>query len=135
MKLTNGQIMDIFAALNELAEEKFSAKLAWKIQMARTSLQPIVEPLYKMVNDVQMKHAIRDHLGQLIPAKREDGTDIENSFKIAPEYFASVTAEVGELMSVSTEVNNVSISLSDFPESFKISANTMAALSPIMVIE
>lgn len=135
MKLTNGQIMDIFQALNDLSEEKFSAKLAWKIQISRSTLQPIVEPLFKMVNEVQMRHALRDHLGQLIPAKREDGTDIENSFKISPEHFPAVNAEILDLMSVQTEVANVSLSLSDFPETFKISANAMAALSPIMTIE
>lgn len=135
MKLTNGQIMDIFQALNDLSEEKFSAKLAWKIQISRSTLQPIVEPLFKMVNEVQMRHALRDHLGQLIPAKREDGTDIENSFKISPEHFPAVNAEIMELMNVQTEVSNVSLSLSDFPETFKISANAMAALSPIMTIE
>ena len=49
MKLTNQQMLDVFAGLNQLSNEKFAAKLAWKIQMARTTLQPLVEALDKLM--------------------------------------------------------------------------------------
>jgi hypothetical protein len=135
MKLTNQQILDVFAGLNQLSNEKFAAKLAWKIQMARTTLQPLVESLDKMLAETRQKYAVKDNLGQIVPAKDKDGNDIENTMQIAPENIKAANEELSGLMLTEVEVSNVSLSLSDFPDSLEISPNTLAALSPIISAE
>lgn len=135
MKLTNQQMLDVFAGLNALSNEKFAAKLAWKIQMARTTLQPLVEALDKMMTEVRSKYAVKDQLGEIVPAKNEQGEDIPNTMQIATENIAAANEEFSGLMKTEVEVTNVTLSLSDFPDSFEISPNTLAALSPIMSVE
>jgi predicted nucleic acid-binding Zn-ribbon protein len=135
MKLTNQQMLDVFAGLNQLSNEKFAAKLAWKIQMARTTLQPLVESLDKMLTETRQKYAIKDNLGQIVPAKDKDGNDIENTMQIAPENIKAANDELSGLMLTEVELSNVSLSLSDFPDSLEISPNTLAALSPIISAE
>jgi len=135
MKLTNQQMLDVFAGLNQLSNEKFAAKLAWKIQMARTTLQPLVESLDKMLAETRQKYAVKDNLGQIVPAKDKDGNDIENTMQIAPENIKAANDELSGLMLTEVEVSNVSLSLSDFPDSLEISPNTLAALSPIISSE
>ena len=135
MKLTNQQMLDVFAGLNQLSNEKFAAKLAWKIQMARTTLQPLVESLDKMLTETRQKYAIKDESGNIIPAKDKDGNDIENTMQIAPENIKAANDELSGLMLTEVELSNVSLSLADFPDSFEISPNTLAALAPIISAE
>lgn len=135
MKLTNQQMVDVFTGLNALSNEKFAAKLAWKIQMARTTLQPLVEALDKMLAEVRQKYAMKDEHGNIIPAKDKDGNDVENTMQIAAENISAANEELSGLMLTEVEVSNVSLSLSDFPDSFEISPNTLAALSPIISAE
>jgi len=135
MKLTNQQMLDVFAGLNTLSNEKFAAKMSWKIQMARTTLQPLVEALDKLLTEVRTKYAVKDNLGETIPAKNDKGEDIPNTIQIASENFAAVNDELMGLMKTEVEVSNVSLSLSDFPDTFEISPNTLAALSPILTTE
>lgn len=135
MKLTNQQMLDVFAGLNTLSNEKFAAKMSWKIQMARTTLQPLVEALDKLLTEVRTKYAVKDNLGETIPAKNDKGEDIPNTIQIASENFAAVNDELMGLMKAEVEVSNVSLSLSDFPDTFEISPNTLAALSPILTTE
>ena len=135
MKLTNQQMLNVFAGLNELSNEKFAAKLAWKIQMARTTLQPLVESLDKLLAETRQKYAVKDNLGQIVPAKDKDGNDIENTMQIAPENIKAANDELSGLMMTEVEVSNVSLSLSDFPDSLEISPNTLSALAPIISAE
>ena len=135
MKLTNQQMLNVFAGLNELSNEKFAAKLAWKIQMARTTLQPLVESLDKLLAETRQKYAVKDNLGQIVPAKDKDGNDVENTMQIAPENIKAANDELSGLMMTEVEVSNVSLSLSDFPDSLEISPNTLSALAPIISAE
>lgn len=135
MKLTNQQMLDVFSGLNTLSNEKFAAKLSWKIQMARTTLQPLVEALDKLMAEVRTKYAVKDEQGNIVPAKNEQGEDIPNTIQIAAENIASANDELMGLMKAEVEVSNVSLSLSDFPDSFEISPNTIALLTPIIVTE
>jgi len=132
MKLTNQQVLDVFSGLNKLAEEKFSAKLSWKIQTARSTLQPFAESVSKMVSEVQDKHAIKDNLGQNVLATDEDGNEVPNTLTFSRESIAVINKEIGDLLSTKVDVVNVSLSLSDFPDTFEISANTLAALESVI---
>ena len=72
MKLRNEQILNVFAGLNSLGNEKFSAKLAWKISTARGALTPFVESLEKAMSELRLKYAIRDEEGNPVPAVDEN---------------------------------------------------------------
>jgi hypothetical protein len=71
MKITNQQSIEIFNALNELANEKVPAKLAWKIQMGRKALEENVKSLNVLIADIQLKYAIRDEKENLLREKMQ----------------------------------------------------------------
>lgn len=132
MKLRNEQILNVFAGLNSLGNEKFAAKLAWKISTARGALTPFVESLEKTMIEVRTKYAVKDDEGKIVPAVGENGLLIEGTMQVAKENIASLNQELTELLSVETEVENVKLSIKDFPDTLEISPNALAALQPIL---
>jgi hypothetical protein len=132
MKITNQQSIEIFNALNELANEKVPAKLAWKIQMGRKALEENVKSLNVLIADIQLKYAIRDENGELVKGKDADGNEMENTFHISPDRVHDVNKELAELLAVELEVSNVSLHLDDFPDTVTITANMITALTPIL---
>jgi len=132
MKLRNEQILNVFAGLNSLGNEKFSAKLAWKITTARGALTPFVESLEKAMAEVRTKYAIRDESGNIIPASGENGLPVEGTMQVAKENIPILNKEIADLLSIETDVENVILSMSDFPDTLEISPNVLAALYPIL---
>lgn len=132
MKLLNQDILNVFSGLNALSNEKFTAKLAWKIQTARVSLQPFAESVASAMDDVRRKFGLKDANGNFIPAKNDQGEDIPDTMQVAQQDVETLNNELLELLNVETEVTNVQLSISDFPDTFEISPNTLAALQPIL---
>ena len=132
MKLRNEQILNVFAGLNALGNEKFSAKLAWKISTARGALTSFVESLEKAMAEVRTKYALRDEDGNIIPAKNEDGVAVEGTMQVARENIEALNTELIDLLSTETEVANVALSIADFPDTFEVSPNVLQALQPIL---
>ena len=132
MKLRNEQILNVFAGLNSLGNEKFSAKLAWKISTARGALTPFVESLEKTMSEVRLKYAVKDDEGNVVPAVDEEGKSVEGTIQVSRENIPLLNTELTELLSVETEVENVSLSINDFPDTLEISPNALAALQPIL---
>lgn len=133
MKLRNEQILNVFAGLNALGNEKFSAKLAWKISTARGALTPFVESLEKTMNDVRLKYAIRDEEGKVLSALDENGNAVQGTMQVSKEELPVLNNELLDLLSVETEVENVTLSISDFPDTLEISPNALESLRPILV--
>lgn len=132
MKLRNEQILNVFAGLNSLGNEKFSAKLAWKISTARGTLTPFVESLEKTMSELRLKYAIRDEEGNVVPAVDENGKSVEGTMQVSRENIPVLNKELTDLLSVETTVENVSLSIDDFPDTLQISPNALAALQPIL---
>jgi hypothetical protein len=132
MKLRNEQILNVFAGLNSLGNEKFSAKLAWKISTARGALTPFVESLEKAMSELRLKYAIRDEEGNPVPAVDENGKSVEGTIQVSRENVPVLNKELTDLLSVETDVENVSLSVNDFPDTLEISPNALAALQPIL---
>lgn len=132
MKLKNQEILNVFAGLNALANEKFSTKLAWKISTTRRILTPFVESLESSMSELRLKYAIKDENGVVVPAFNEEGNPVEGTIQVAKENIPILNTELNELLSVEIQVENVSLSINDFPETFEISPNTLAALQPIL---
>jgi hypothetical protein len=132
MKLRNEQLLNVFAGLNALGNEKFSAKLAWKISTARGALTPFVESLEKAMTELRVKYAIKDDEGNIVPATGENGLPIEGTLQVSKENVPVLNQELADLLSVETDVVNVSLLINDFPDTLEISPNTLAALQPIL---
>lgn len=132
MKLRNEQILNVFAGLNSLGNEKFSAKLAWKISTARGALTPFAESLEKAMSELRLKYAVKDDTGNVIPAVDGDGKSVEGTIQVSRENIPVLNKELTELLSVEVDVENVSLSINDFPDTWEISPNTLATLQPIL---
>lgn len=132
MKLRNEQILNVFAGLNSLGNEKFSAKLAWKISTARSVLTPFVESLEKSMSEVRLKYAVKDTDGNVTPALGENGLPVEGTMQVTKEDIPRLNQELTDLLTVETDVDNVSLSINDFPDTLEISPNTLATLQPIL---
>jgi len=132
MKLRNEQILNVFTGLNSLGNEKFSAKLAWKISTARGALTPFVESLEKAMSELRLKYAVKDETGNTIPAVDEAGKSVEGTIQVSRENIAVLNKELAELLSIETDVENVTLSINDFPDTWEISPNALAALQPIL---
>lgn len=132
MKLRNEQVLNVFGGLNTLGNEKFSAKLAWKISTARATLSPFVESLEKTMTEVRTKYAVRDTEGNIIPAFDNNGMQVEGTMQVEKDKLQVLNAELMELLTAETEVINVSLSIADFPDTFEVSPNVLQALQPIL---
>lgn len=132
MKLTNMQVQEVLSGIRALGNEKMPAKLAWKIQTARKSLEPFVETLTASIQEIQQKYATRDEKGELVPAKDIEGRDLPGTIQIVPEKLPAANKELEELLAQKVEVTNVSLSIADFPETLTVTADMMAAMSPII---
>lgn len=133
MRLTNQQLLESFQALQQLSNEKFSAKLAWKIQTARVTLQPFMETLNKSLDEIRMRYAVRDEEGNVVPGKDKEGNDLPGTLQIPTDKIEEANKELRELLAQEVEVSqNVQLSISDFPDTFEISANTLNGLQAIL---
>lgn len=132
MQLRNEQILNVFSGLNALGNEKFSAKLAWKIITARGALTPFVESLEKSMSELRLKYAIKNEEGTAIPAVDEQGNAVEGTIQVSKENIPLLNKELSDLLAVETTVENVSLSIEDFPDTLQISPNVIAALQPIL---
>lgn len=132
MKLTNQQILESAVVLQDIAAEKFPAKLAWKIQTAKQTLQPFVDTATTQLDAVRLSYALKDDMGALVLAQDAAGNDIPNTIQFATNTLAQVNQEISELLLAEVDVLNVELSLSEFPDTFTISANAIQALTPLL---
>lgn len=133
MKITNQQLLESFQALQQLSNEKVPAKLAWKIQTARVTLQPFVEVLNKSLDEIRMKFALRNEAGDVVPGKDKDGNDLPGTLQIPSDKIQKANQELRDLLSEQLDILlNVTISIEDFPDSLEISANTLSGLQAIL---
>ncbi len=133
MKLTNQHVMDALSGLNELSNEKFPAKLAWKIQTARLSLEPFAKTMNEQMGTLRDKFAVKDAEGNFVPGVNEKGEPVEGTIHIGREHVVVFNKELEDLMGLEVEVNNVSIDIADFPDSIEVSPNSLHALRGILV--
>lgn len=133
MKITNQKLLESFQALQQLSNEKVPAKLAWKIQTARVTLQPFVEVLNKSLDEIRMKFALRNDSGDIVPGKDKDGNDVPGTLQIPGDKIQEANQELRDLLSQELDILlNVAISIDDFPDSLEISANTLNGLQAIL---
>lgn len=133
MKLKNEEIFGILTALNSIANEKVPAKLAWKINTARNTLQPFVETLQTVLDETRLRYAILDDDGNPVPGKNEEGEDVPGTIQLKQESIPELNREVSALLTEEVEVANVELSMSAFPDSMEFTPNSLAALQPILV--
>ena len=132
MQLTNLQVLNIMQALGAISQQKLPVKLAWKVTTAVRALEPFAKAVDEPLNEIRTKHANRDHLGNLVEALDKEGNPIPNTLTIPSDKIEIVNRELDELLTQTVEVSNVSLRLSDFPETMELEPAVLTALLPIV---
>lgn len=132
MQLTNFQVLNIMQALGAVSQQKLPVKLAWKVTTAVRALEPFAKAVDEPLKEIRTKHANRDHLGNLVEALDKDGNPVPNTITIPNDKIEVVNKEMDELLTQTVEVSNVSLRLSDFPETMELEPAVLTALLPII---
>lgn len=132
MKLTNLQLLNALQGFSTLSQKKLPIKLAWKVTTAIRSLDEFAKAADESMKEIRLKYATKDDAGNPIPAKDDNGLPLENTVQIPNEKVAIVNAEVKELLEQEVEVHNVTLKLSDFPESLELEPAVLNSLMTLL---
>jgi hypothetical protein len=132
MQLMNLEVLNVIQALSTLGQQKLPIKLAWKVTTAVRTLEPFAKAVDEPMKEIRLKYALRDQLDQLVEAVNEKGESIPNTIQIPNDKIQLVNQEMNELLTQTVEVSNVSIRLSDFPETIELEPAVLTALLPIV---
>lgn len=135
MKLTNVQVLNALQAINTISQQKLPIRLSWRVSTAARTLEPFAKAVDEPMKEIRLKHAVRDHLDNLVEALDEKGNPIPNTIQIPNDKIAIVNQEMNELLSQEVEVSNVEFKLSEFPDSMELEPAVLSALMPLMVDE
>lgn len=132
MQLTNVQVLNALQSLNTISQNKLPIRLAWKVTTAVRSLQDFAKSLDEPMQEIRMKHAVRDDAGNLVEAVDEKGEKVPNTIQIPNDKIAIVNQEMNDLLSIVVEVSNVEFALSDFPETLELEPAVLVGLTPLI---
>lgn len=124
VSITNGELLDAFAALRELASTKLPPRLAIRIARATRELQPAVGDIESVRNDLVEEYAERDEGGQIVMTSQ--GVKLKAG---AQEAWAVTW---GQLAGVTLNVQSV-IPESAFLDAPELEPNLFLALGPLLV--
>jgi len=132
MQLTNVQVLNALQALGALGQQKLPIKLAWRVTTAVRTLEPFGKAVDEPLKEIRLKHALRDHLDNLVEALDEKGNPIPNTFQIPNDKIVIVNKEMDELLLQVVEVANVEFKLSDFPDTLELEPAVLNGLMPLL---
>lgn len=132
MELKNREIIDIINSLNVLARERLPVKLSWRIETTRRTLQPFYESALAAVEQAKFRKALRNPDDTFILAKDAAGNDIPGTMMFPRDQVEELNKEINSLLDEKVEVTNITIKLSDFPDSLEMSAESMKGLDQII---
>ncbi len=132
MQLTNTQVLNVLQALSTLSQNKLPIKLSWKITTAIRSLEPFAKAIDEPMKEIRLKYALRDHLDNFVEAVDKDGNPVPNTIQIPNDKVAIVNQEMEELLTQTVEVSNVTLRLTDFPDTLQVEPVVLNALLPII---
>lgn len=130
--LSNKQIFDVMFALKELANVKFPAKLAWKLNTVNKTLLPFYTTANEVMDEIRQRYAKRKADGSFEPSYDATGTAIPNTIVIAPEDVPLVNEQLSDVLAQTVTIENITVQLSDFPDGFEISPAVISLLDPII---
>jgi hypothetical protein len=132
MQLTNIQVLNVLQGLNTLAQQKLPIRLAWKVTTAIRSLKEFAKAVEEPLQEIRMKYAVRDVVGNLVEAVNESGESVPNTMQIPNDKLEVLNQEINDLLNATVEVSNVEFSLSDFPETMEMEPSALNLLMPII---
>lgn len=132
MQLTNAQVLNVFRGLNTLSQKTLPVKLSWRIATAIRTLEPFAKSLDESLKEIRVRYAIKDESGNFVPAQDRDGTSIPDTIQIPQNKLSVVNAEMDELLNEHVEIHNVSLNLSDFPDTLELEPAVLNGLLPII---
>lgn len=132
MQLTNLQVLNVTQALSVLSQNKLPIKLSWKVATAIRSLEPFAKSVDEPMKELRMKYAIKDQAGNYIEALDKEGKPLPNTIQIPSDKVEILNKEMDELLTQTVMVENVTLHISDFPETLQLEPSVLNALSPII---
>lgn len=134
MKLKNEQVIKIVTALRHIESSKLPIGLAWKIQLALQTFDPVAHSYGLITATIRDKFALRDEKDNLVLAVDAEGKDIPGTFQVPIHLADEFQAEMDELGKQETNFvnDNFTLKVSEFPESFEISPVLLNYLTPIL---
>lgn len=132
MQLKNTQVLNAVRALTVLSQNKLPVKLSWRIATALRTLEPFAKAVEEPMKELQMKYAVRDDDGKFVEALDEKGTPVPNTLQIPADKVELLNKEVNDLLNEAVNVDNVTLRISDFPDSMEIEPVVFGALVPLI---
>jgi hypothetical protein len=132
MQLTNLQILNATQGLSALSQQKLPIRLAWQVNTAIRSLEPFVKAVEEPLQEIRIRYAKKDDMGNLLSAEDTDGNPLPNTVQIPNEKIVEVNKEMDSLLGVSVEVSNVSFKLSEFPNTLQLEPAVLSSLTPLI---
>ena len=130
MKISNLELLNTFLALNFISKEKLPIMLSYQIEMIRNYIEPFAKIVDNMILEIKKRHAALDATGEFVLAKSEDGSTLPNTLIL--DNAEEANKEINEFLIQELEVPDVSLQLSQFPNDFKISADTLKLMKRII---
>jgi len=135
MQLTNLDVLNALQAFSVLSQKKLPIKAAWKVTTAIRSLDAFAKAADESMKELRLKYAALDEQGNPLPAKDDNGLPLENTVQIPNDKIPLLNAEMNELLSQKVEVHNVTLKLSDFPESLELEPAVLNSLMNLLIDE
>ena len=131
MKMSNRDLVGVSAALGALRTQKMPPKLAWKMVIIRSTLEPFSKAFDDQVDVLRKNWAEKDADGNPIVVALDNG---QESYRIPEESVEEANDELESLFDQTFEVDNVELKISDFPESMELTPEVMGLLEPLFYI-
>ena len=132
MQLTNAQVLNVMRGLNAFSQKTLPVKLSWRIATAIRTLDPFAKALDESLKEIRVRYAVKDELGNFVPAQDKDGISIPDTIQIPQNKISVLNMEMDELLNEHVEIHNVSLDLSDFPDTLEIEPAILTLLTPII---
>lgn len=132
MRMKNKDIIDAMTSITALSKEKLPIKLSWRIETARRAMTPFHEAATTAIDKIKMRKALRDSEGKFILATDEQGKKIPGTLVFDNKEVAEVNEEIKSLLEEEVNVENVTIKISDFPDTLEISPDSIRGLNTVL---
>lgn len=132
MRITNRDVIDVMTSINALSKEKLPIKFSWRMETARRTLLPFYEAAVGAVDKIKMSRALRDPEGKFVLASDEKGNKLPGTLTFDAKEVPEVNKEIEALLNEEVDVENVTIKISDFPDTLEVSPESIRGLNTVI---
>ena len=133
--MKNRDVIDVMSSISALSRDKLPIKLSWRIETARRALSPFHEAAVEAIDKIKMSKALKDPEGNYVLATDENGKKLPGTLVFDNKEVANVNNEIKALLDEIVDVENVTIKISDFPDTLEISPESIRGLNTVLTLE